>query len=459
MRNLCKYEQYKVLKNNFITEVPISWDMIKLKYVANIYNGNSLNDDYKLQFESENDDELPYIASKDINVETTEINYQNGTRIPKNFENLKIAPKHSSLLCIEGGSAGRKMGFTNQDVYFVNKLACFNVEDEVTSKFIFYILQSNHFQSQFYNALTGLIGGVSLSNLRNFNFPLPSIQEQFSIVYFLNQQTSLIDEIITRKEKQIELLKEKRQATINEAVTKGINPNAKMRDSRIEWLGEIPEDWELRNLEVVAKDNRYSITGGPFGSDLKNEEYTEHGVRIIQLQNIGVGEFCDDYKIYTSEEKADYLFSSNIYPGEIIIAKMADPVARACIVPNTADRFIMASDGIRLEVDNDRFITKFIEYSINSKYFNYQAELNSTGTTRLRIGLTTLKKLKLLLPQLTEQVEIVEYLESYNKIFLEIFEKLSLQIQKLKEYRQSIISEAVTGKIDVRDWQPNNSSN
>jgi type I restriction enzyme S subunit len=228
-----------------------------------------------------------------------------------------------------------------------------------------------------------------------------------------------------------------------------------MKDSGIEWLGEIPEHWELRNMEIVARKDRYSITGGPFGSDLKNEEYTEEGVRIIQLQNIGIGEFRDDYKIYTSDEKADYLFSSNIYPGEIIIAKMADPVARACIVPNTAKRFIMASDGIRLEVDKEKYNTKFIEYSINAKYFNYQAELNSTGTTRLRIGLTTLKKLKLLLPKLDEQNKIVEYLESYNQFYTETLDKLGSQIEKLKEYRKSIISEAVTGKIDVRDWQLN----
>ena len=115
----------------------------------------------------------------------------------------------------------------------------------------------------------------------------------------------------------------------------------------------------------------------------------------------------------------------------------------------------MASDGIRLEVDTSNHNVKFIEYSINAKYFNFQAELNSTGTTRLRIGLTTLKKLKLILPSLREQNKIVDFLESYHVTFLNTTTKLSSQIEKLKEYRQSIISEAVTGKVDLREWQTN----
>lgn len=432
------YSEYKTAKFKWLEKVPNHWVESRISYLFEIGRGRVIS-----MFEINPEGIYPVYSSQ------TKDNGCMGFLDTFDFDDDILT------WTTDGANAG---------TVFIRsgKFNCTNVcgtlkpKKSIDLKYYLYYLQ---YVTQFYKRPDTNGAKIMNNEMAAIYGLVPSIAEQSQIARYLDHQTSRIDEIINRKEKQIELLKEKRQATINEAVTKGINPNAKMRDSRIEWLGEIPEDWELRNLEVVAKDNRYSITGGPFGSDLKNEEYTEHGVRIIQLQNIGVGEFCDDYKIYTSEEKADYLFSSNIYPGEIIIAKMADPVARACIVPNTADRFIMASDGIRLEVDNDRFITKFIEYSINSKYFNYQAELNSTGTTRLRIGLTTLKKLKLLLPQLTEQVEIVEYLESYNKIFLEIFEKLSLQIQKLKEYRQSIISEAVTGKIDVRDWQPNNSSN
>ena len=450
------YSKYKQSGIEWFSEIPSHWKKLKIgRTFQKIGSGTTPKSGSDIYYENGS---INWLNTGDLNDSfITETNKKITEAAINDFSTLKLYPINSIVIALYGATIG-KLGQLKIETTTNQACCVLSDSDDIENRYLFYFLLSAR-EFIISKAYGGGQPNISQDLIKQLYISVPKKEEQNQIINYLDYQTALIDEIITRKEKQIELLKEKRQATINEAVTKGINPNAKMRDSRIEWLGEIPEDWELRNLEVVAKDNRYSITGGPFGSDLKNEEYTEHGVRIIQLQNIGVGEFCDDYKIYTSEEKADYLFSSNIYPGEIIIAKMADPVARACIVPNTADRFIMASDGIRLEVDNDRFITKFIEYSINSKYFNYQAELNSTGTTRLRIGLTTLKKLKLLLPQLTEQVEIVEYLESYNKIFLEIFEKLSLQIQKLKEYRQSIISEAVTGKIDVRDWQPNNSSN
>jgi type I restriction enzyme S subunit len=114
---------------------------------------------------------------------------------------------------------------------------------------------------------------------------------------------------------------------------------------------KIPSTWKMGTLEDVVTEKQYSITGGPFGSDLQTKDYTIEGVQIIQLQNIGDGFFINDSKVYTSEEKANNLRSCNIYPNDIILAKMADPVARACIIPSFAKRFLMASDGIRVEVD------------------------------------------------------------------------------------------------------------
>lgn len=99
-------------------------------------------------------------------------------------------------------------------------------------------------------------------------------------------------------------------------------------------IGIIPESWKVMPLSDIADSKvRWSFTGGPFGSNLKSSDYVTRGVRIIQLQNIGDGKFKNDYEIFTSKEKADELISCNIYPGEIILSKMGDPVARACIIP------------------------------------------------------------------------------------------------------------------------------
>lgn len=175
--------------------------------------------------------------------------------------------------------------------------------------------------------------------------------------------------------------------------------------------------WEQRKLrDFRDEDERYSFTGGPFGSDLKSSDYTEDGVRIIQLQNIGDGYFEDDYKIYTSEEKAQSLLSNLIYPGEIIIAKMADPLARAAILPDFTDKYLMASDGIRLKVDSTKYDNYFILTLINSETFRRNALENSTGTTRKRIGLVTLGDLMSYVPSFEEQTKIGAFFESVDTL-------------------------------------------
>ncbi|MCK5894426.1 MAG: restriction endonuclease subunit S [Endozoicomonadaceae bacterium] len=203
----------------------------------------------------------------------------------------------------------------------------------------------------------------------------------------------------------------------------------------------VPDGWATFAIRDVALDSdRYSFTGGPFGSNLKSEDYTDSGVRIIQLQNIGDGEFKNRYKIYTSEEKADELHSCNIYPNDIILSKMGDPVARATIMPSFDKRYLMASDGIRLAVDNSKFDTKFVHDTINSVPFRTQAELSSTGSTRKRIGLTELRQLTLISPPLPEQKKIASILSSVD----DVITKTTAQIDKLKDLKTGMMQELLT---------------
>ena len=172
---------------------------------------------------------------------------------------------------------------------------------------------------------------------------------------------------------------------------------------------------ELRLKDFRDESDRYSYTGGPFGSDLKSTDYTETGIRIIQLQNIGDGFFSNSYKIYTSKEKAESLSSNLIFPDDIIIAKMAEPLARAAIIPNYENKYLMASDGIRLKVDKSKFNNYFILTLINHDNFRIKALENSTGTTRKRIGLVTLGDLCSYVPEFGEQQKIGEFFKALDK--------------------------------------------
>lgn len=188
--------------------------------------------------------------------------------------------------------------------------------------------------------------------------------------------------------------------------------------NEIEWR-------KISFIDVADRSIKWSFTGGPFGSNLKASDYVNKGIRVIQLQNIGDGEFIDDYKIFTSEEKADELISCNIYPDEIILSKMGDPVGRACLIPNFSNRYVMCSDGIRLVVDENKYSKYFIYGLINSKHFRPLVEKTATGSTRKRIGLEELKELPIIVPQdLKEQQKIASCLSSLDDLITAHTQKL-----------------------------------
>ena len=209
----------------------------------------------------------------------------------------------------------------------------------------------------------------------------------------------------------------------------------------------VPKGWEEIKLISTSAKEKYSFTGGPFGSDLKSSDYTDDGVRIIQLQNIGDGRFNNGYKIFTSEDKADELSSCNIFPGEIILSKMGDPVARATIIPPHHRRYLMASDGIRLKVDESKYDTFFIHEVINAPHFRGIALSKSTGSTRKRIGLTDLKNITFHCPPLLEQQKIAKILSTWDKAI----STTELLIENSTQQKKALMQQLLTGKKRLLD--------
>jgi type I restriction enzyme S subunit len=216
------------------------------------------------------------------------------------------------------------------------------------------------------------------------------------------------------------------------------------KDSDVEWLGQVPAHWAILKSQDLARNAPYSFVDGPFGSDLKNEEYTDDGVPLIQLNNITEGaHVLNDIK-YISEAKADALSKHNAQPGDIVIAKMADPVARAAIVRGDFQRYVIVADCIRFSVDQKKAIPNFAIFAINSRYFRANAEGVSSGITRLRINLGALKKLKLAIPPLAEQQAIAAFLDRETSKMDALIAEQQRLIELLKEKRQAVIFHAVT---------------
>jgi type I restriction enzyme, S subunit len=198
------------------------------------------------------------------------------------------------------------------------------------------------------------------------------------------------------------------------------------------------------SLREIAAPEEDSFVDGPFGSNLRSHEYTETGVRLIQLQNIGDGFWSDGNRKFISEAKFRGLTRHGAVPGDIAIAKMADPVARACIVPETAGQFVVVADCIRMRVDSRRYDARYIAYAINSQETRREAECKAIGTTRLRINLGTLKTVRCPVPSKPEQVAIVQALEELQRVITGT-EKL---LAKLRSARDGLLNDLLTRGID-----------
>lgn len=354
--------------------------------------------------------------------------------------------KGAAVLTGRKGSINRPIyvegNFWNVDTIFCIK----SIDCSTDLKWIYYNLLNTDLSKL--NEATGVpsVNSNALYRLQFKYFPLPQQQKITRIL-------SSVDAVIEKTEAAIAKYKAIKTGMMHDLFTRGIADNGQLRPAyedapecyKQTGLGWIPKEWEINELITVATENAYSFTGGPFGSDLKSSDYTKSGVRIIQLQNIGDGIFLDTYKIYTSEEKANKLSSCNIFPNNIILAKMADPVARACIMPTIDSRYLMASDGIRLEVDEKKFNVSFVKESINSPYFRSRAIALSTGTTRARIGLSALKAILIKHPPLNEQNLIAKKIETIDK-------KTQIEQEALKKYqklKQGLMQDLLTGKVTV----------
>jgi type I restriction enzyme, S subunit len=201
---------------------------------------------------------------------------------------------------------------------------------------------------------------------------------------------------------------------------------------------------QLIPLEQVAAPGPHNFVDGPFGSEMKSSEYSERGVRLVQLQNIGDGYWIDDNKKFIPLEKFETLRRHGAIPGDIAIAKMADPVARSCVLPAVADQFIVVADCIKLTPDPERFDARFVSSAINSHRTRREAETKSSGTTRLRINLSALKTVHIWAPPLSEQRQIALTLDTVDEVIV----KTGAVISKLRQVRAGLLHDLLIRGLD-----------
>jgi type I restriction enzyme S subunit len=435
-----KYDSYKSSDIEWIGVIPEHWTKSKFKYVTQLFTGNSLNDEQKLQYESDNIDDIPYVSSKDINLDFRSVNYFNGQRIPKENNPLKISPKGSFLLCVEGGSSGRKMVFLDRDVCFVNKLCSFySVQN---TKFQYYFIQSSNFQNKFKFSLTGLIGGVSISTLKDFDLPLPPLHEQEQIVNYLDEKTTIIDKLISTKQRKVELLKEHRTTLINQVITKGLNPNVKMKDSGVEWIGDIPEHWTSLGFTKIIKIRH--------GYQFREYDFTDSGIKIIKITQLDRDGFLNlENCSFIDKNRIDEFERIMIYQDDVLMCLTGGTIGKIIKVGEVNEPLIQNYRVGHFSPLNNKILNDYIFWFMTSPLTTSQmfSEIRETGQPN--IGMEDFGKMKVMLPTISEQEEIIDFLVIKTKEIDDLVSMEQKKIELLKEYRQSLISEVITGKIKI----------
>ena len=313
-------------------------------------------------------------------------------------------------------------------------------------------MDSRYARSVFAAKANGLTRyGLGTYAINNFVLPLPPIEEQKQIASYLDRETAKIDSLVAKQEQLIEFLREKRQAVISHAVTKGLNPNAKMKDSGVEWLGEVPAEWKVKRIKHILLEKKGAIKTGPFGSQLTSRDMEGAYIKVINQRNVIDNDF-DFGNNFINQEKYIELQTFTIFPGDILITTRGT-IGRTAIAPNRNDKSILHPCLMRLQVDEKYWLKKLVSLIIqNSGYFLEQLKILSNATTIDVIYSENLKNVTIALPSTCkDQNKIIAFLDRETAKIDSLIERCETAIELFKERRIALISDAVTGKFDVRD--------
>lgn len=419
----------------WIGEIPGDWKVCKIKNIAQIYTGNSIRDEEKGRYEN-SDNARPYIATKDIDVTLGTTNYENGLYIKKNDLSFKVAYKGSTLMCIEGGSAGKKKTYLLHNVSFGNKLCCFYSEI-INKTYLYFFLSSPNFEMEFANCISGLIGGVSVSVLKNMAFLIPSKENQQCIANMLKDKCSKIDAIIIREQAVIEKLKEYKLSVITEAVTKGLNLESPMKDSGVEWIGEIPEEWSTIKLKNAA-----GIMRGKFSHRPRNDpDYYDGDYPFVQTGDVArADKYVSSYTQTLNE--LGYSVSKEFPKGSIIMT----------IAANVGDVAVLSFDACFPDsvvgfIPNSNIHWNYLFYVL--KAMKNQLMRNAIISTQMNLNIEIIKVETVPIVPYEEQLSIVKFLDEKSENINHAIACKQTLITKLTEYKKSFIYEVVTGKKEV----------
>ncbi|MBB4239151.1 restriction endonuclease subunit S [Rhizobium esperanzae] len=321
---------------------------------------------------------------------------------------------------------------------------------EIRPRFAHYLLRSAAFQEEFYRYGKGIVADLwstNYSDMKAITLAVPPPLEQSAIAGFLDNETAKIDALVEEQKRLIELLKEKRQAVISRAVTKGLNPDARMRDSGIEWLGEVPEHWEVVPFRRILS----KIEQG--WSPLSEERFPDEGQwGVMKTSAVKRGNF-DPAMIKAISGAIQPEPRYALRDGDLLMIRgngSPELVGGAAYVASAPDRCMLPDLLYRLAYMPERADGKYLSYTLGSRALRHQIELAARGIDILKIAQPSIAELRVPLPPRQEQVDIVSVLDAKVDQLDALANEAHCAVDLLTERRAALISATVTGKIDMR---------
>ncbi len=404
------------------------WEIHKLYKIGNVFNGNSINAKVKKEKFAGLDSGLPYIGTKDVGFDSI-IDYENGVKIPfSEKEQFKIAPPNTPLICAEGGSAGRKIGFTNQEVCFGNKLFAVVPNKNVDSRFLFYYYFSSSFQEQFSTEMAGIIGGVSMNKFKSIELPLPPLPEQQRIVSILDKAFAAIDKAKANAEQNL------------------FNANELFENSAQGIFTQKGIDWEEKLL-------------GDFAEFRNGINYTK-GSKGEKIKIVGVKDFQDNYWVSENDlvevsldgklNEADLLKEGDI----LAVRSNGNPqlIGRTLLAGIINEKVSHSGFTIRIRLNskivNPNYLCHFMKIQQTRKKLVESG--NGVGIRSLNQG--SLSSLKIPFPKsLKEQEMIIDKVDSIAEQSQKLKDIYQRKINDLIELKKSILQKAFSGELTTSE--------
>jgi len=448
--NYLPYSEYAESSEDWLGNIPHSWESSLLKRWHSVTLGKMLQ---PAQSDPADTEEFYLRAA---NIAWSGVNISDVRKMwfsPYDKQKYKLAS--GDLVVSEGGDVGRYAIWKGQldDCFIQNAIHRIRSRKTTDNRFLYYwifFLKHVGYIDLICNKAT--IAHYTAEKVQDSPCVNPPVEEQTHIANFLDRETAKIDNLIEKQEQLIKLLEEKRQAVISHAVTKGLNPNVPMKDSEVEWLGEVPEHWDVKRLKHAKGKGKASFVDGPFGSNLKSEHFISNGDVYVIESGFATKGVLDESKLKTiSFEHFQTIIRSETTHGDIIIAKIGARFGKASILPELDKPAVVSGNSMKLTVNSEIADRQYIRFVLAHLKQEGAMEDIVNATAQPALSLGGMNNLVIPMPDLPEQREIVVGIVRRVEEVDAVVKAVRSAITLSSERRTALISAAVTGKIDVRE--------